>query len=114
MSGCTYARWEGHGRVSVRRVADDEEIVHLTTPLKEPTLLLSPDGRFLLLRGETPESLMELWSLTGAEPKRCLTEPSVVVHCEAFSADSRRLAYLRTDGMMVVHDLTTGPVGQSC
>jgi WD40 repeat protein/Tfp pilus assembly protein PilF len=55
---------------------------------------------------------MEVWELTGPEPKCCLTDPSVASHCEAFSADSRRLAYLRSDGTMVVHDLTTGPVGQ--
>jgi WD40 repeat protein len=55
---------------------------------------------------------MELWELTSPEPECCLTEPSVASHCEAFSADSRRLAYLRSDGRMVVGDLTTGPVGQ--
>jgi WD40 repeat protein/tetratricopeptide (TPR) repeat protein len=55
---------------------------------------------------------MEVWELTGLEPKCRLTEPSVASHCEAFGADSRRLAYLRSDRTMVVRDLSTGPVGQ--
>jgi WD40 repeat protein len=106
-----YARSELHGQVGVRRVADDVEIVHLTTGINEPALLLSPDGRFLRLGPVEHNGPMEVWDLTGAERKPCFTEASVVSHFEAFSPDSRRLAYLRSDGTMVVRGLTTGPVG---
>jgi serine/threonine protein kinase len=106
-----YARYEPHGQVSVRRVADDEEIAHLTTSINAFVLLLSPDGRFLRLGPTEQTGPMEVWDLTGAEPRPCLTEASVVSHFEAFSPDSRRLAYLRSDGTIVVRDLTSGPVG---
>jgi hypothetical protein len=46
----TYARVESPGLVSVRRMAEDTEIAPLATRINDPSLLLSPDGRFLQLR----------------------------------------------------------------
>ena len=88
------------------------EVVRLTTSFKELGLALSPNGCFLFLGERNGAKQVEVWSLTGAEPKHCWTDRSVVPDFEAFSADSRRLAYLRSDGTMVVRDLLTGPVGQ--
>src|SRR5262249_37411685 len=108
-----YARLDSPSHVSIRRLADDQEIYDFTTSIKQPGLLLSPDGRFLRLETNFAQSgPMEVWRLTGTKPVRCLAAPSAFVQFTAFSQDSRRLAYLRSDDTMVVHDLTSGPIGQ--
>jgi eukaryotic-like serine/threonine-protein kinase len=111
-----YARLADDGSVTVRLVAGDTEIASWREPIQsrwhtsESNLRLSPDGRFVAIR--QPDS--------GQLIVRRLDGPNVVLwyegaHARAaqamdFSLDSRRLAYLRTDGSVAILDLSSKQV----
>jgi serine/threonine protein kinase/WD40 repeat protein len=102
-----YARADKQGDVSVRRVADDAELFHLSGSGKCADyggLVFSPDGRFLRVRlaARTRESL---WCLDGNSPVCIQTYDA----CSAdFSPDSTRLAVSSTDGTVHVFEIETG------
>jgi WD40 repeat protein len=97
-----YARVDTNQAVSVRRVANDEELYHL--PGMGPRLAVtafSEDGRFLVLLGDNQH--MRLWRVTGTTPVQILEahDASNV----SFSPDSRLFALARPDGTIAIHNL---------
>jgi WD40 repeat protein/tetratricopeptide (TPR) repeat protein len=99
----TYLRATSSGEVSVRRVADDTEVAHFKAP--RPDCRLSPDARFVLVEPWGGPGPLELLRLEDGGARRCLFEPAVDSQFFTFSSDSRLLAYRRTNGTLVIHDL---------
>jgi WD40 repeat protein/serine/threonine protein kinase/Flp pilus assembly protein TadD len=98
-----YARVDGQGNVTVRRVADDAEICHFPSGIGGCFTFLSPDGRFLWA-GNAPRG--KVWDVAGHEPRAILHPGPVVSH--AFSPDSRRVALGHPDGSISLYDLPSG------
>jgi WD40 repeat protein len=101
-----YARVDKQGNVSVRRVADDTEIVRIPGPGSETNLFLSPDGHFLAVHHVRTRRL-KVWRLTDPKPVPVCEESGVHQLSECFSPDSQRLAYCQ-DGSVVVRPLGKG------
>jgi YD repeat-containing protein len=104
-----YALRDKHGAISVRRVADGQEFLHLpgTQPGGELWILtFSPNGRYLAA-AYNPGHTLKVWDLERGEP--VVTEPTVDEGLD-FSPDSRRVAFGHKDGELIVYDLTTGQV----
>jgi serine/threonine protein kinase/WD40 repeat protein len=97
-----YARMDRQGSITVRRVADDEEICHLP-PGTEAGLDLSPDGRFLWVSRDTRG---KLWDVTGPKPRVIVDPDPIIAH--AFSPDSRQFALGNPDGSISLYDLPSG------
>jgi WD40 repeat protein len=100
-----YVRCESGGTVSVRRVADDTELLTLPVPkATEYWAGFSPDGRFLAVcfPGREPEINARLWDLsTGAPLAGC---PPIVTTLE-FRPDARQLATAQPGGLISLFDL---------
>ena len=101
-----YVRVDRQGNVTVRRIADDGEICHFHSDLSEVWPKLSPDGRFLMLRGVP--SACEIWELAGREARRVALEAPDSAAYGDFSPDSRQLAVAHTDGSISLYDLPSG------
>jgi WD40 repeat protein len=114
-----FALLEQDGRIVVRRM-DDRAELHgfpwLDNSLdKTPLSLLSPDGRYLAVKGGPPTGPQEvrLWDLSnGQELLACLAYGSWSDNWHdramAFSADSRQLAYGAPDGSIRIFDARLG------
>ncbi len=114
-----YARSDGQGNVSVRRVADDRELVPL--PGDGPggpksgaaTMEFSPDGRLLAVRYwhrfAGAAANFWLWDWRG---RRVVLQPSSAVEssAHAFSPDGRLLALALADGTLTVYEADGGKV----
>jgi WD40 repeat protein/tetratricopeptide (TPR) repeat protein len=109
-----YARVDADGNITVRRLADDEQLVPLTdvgappAPPRPPdwrmSLVFSPDGRLLAASGRDTAPL-QVWDLTG--PKSLLKADAAggfgpILH---FSPDSRILAVRRQDESISLYDV---------
>jgi eukaryotic-like serine/threonine-protein kinase len=106
-----YALRDKLGGISIRRVADGQEVLHL--PGTEPgpslwTLTFSPNGLYLAA-AYNPGHHLKVWDLNRAET--VITDPLADEGLD-FSPDSQRIAIGRTSGEFVVHDLATGRVIQ--
>ena len=88
------------GQVSVRRIADDGEIVRLPFVPGEFWLRFSPDGRFLLAHGA---GRLRVWDLGVADSPVVLDQ--VIQGNETFHPDSRRLIVSRSPDSIVEYDL---------
>jgi len=99
-----YALRDKQGTISVRRVADGEEIFRLPSLSPRGVFAISPDGRYLA--ADTPEQEVKVWDVERKEPALTLAagDASGIL---AFSPDSRRLVNFagRTFG---VYDLAAG------
>jgi tRNA A-37 threonylcarbamoyl transferase component Bud32/WD40 repeat protein len=102
-----YARAEGDGTVSVRRVADDREFRRLPALGGPICVLLSPDGRSLLQYQKAAPFRGRLWNLSGASPA-ALFEESALDAYPCYSADGGKIALTHRDGAISVYDPTTG------
>ena len=100
------------GNVSLRRVADDSELLRLPAPApRSPAghLAFSPDGRFLAASHVPPDGRQprhRLWDLTGGGLVLDLAADRPCARL-AFSPDGRRMAAGRPDHVMSVYDLAT-------
>jgi len=93
------------GMVSVRRVADQQEIAHFHARGDREIWVfdLSPDGRYLATTHQ-PEHALTVWDIDGG---RIALDEKPTVGAATFSPDSRRVALVK-DTEVVVHDLATG------
>jgi WD40 repeat protein/tRNA A-37 threonylcarbamoyl transferase component Bud32 len=99
-----YARTEPKRKiVSVRRVADDAEVLTVAGTGSYTNVLLSPDGRFLAVWFDSRRRF-QLWDLQRKPPATVLD--SVTAHATgAFSPDGKRLALVQSDGGASLYDL---------
>jgi WD40 repeat protein len=104
-----YARGDKDGNVSIRRVADDQEL--LTLPgagWVDPYdgLMFSPNGRFLHQRCRTAHGWRSrVWKLDETRPVALLDDD----HCGfAFSPDGREWAAYYPEGSLRVCDASSG------
>jgi WD40 repeat protein/Tfp pilus assembly protein PilF len=97
-----YARVNRQGHVSVRRVADDEEIIHLALG-EDAWPMLSPSGRFLAAY-LTSRRELQLWNL--AEQKLMVVVKGKARH--DFTPDETEFVVAQPDGTVVIHDLVSG------
>jgi WD40 repeat protein len=102
-----YARSDGRGNISVRREADDEELVRLPGPGTHAWhMQFSPDGQFLAAIYHQ-HSEIRVWNVSkGAVLLRLLPTGGVF----DFSPDSRRLAVSQSEGspLLYLYDLPSG------
>jgi hypothetical protein len=107
-----YARSDGRSSISVRRVADDQEILRLNTRgCAAYSLEFSPDGLHLAANcgtgGGEPNQAFRVWEVDrGREVVR--TRGRLPGRSFAFSPDGRLLATGRSDGTLVVYRLPDG------
>jgi WD40 repeat protein len=107
-----YARSDSQGNISVRRVADDKELVQLPgEDIAAGCIVFSPDGALLAVAygGQLPQQTTALkvydWR-RGA--RRIQSSMLVYAHALAFSPDGRRLALGQEDGSVALLDVATG------
>jgi serine/threonine protein kinase/WD40 repeat protein len=100
-----HVREDAEGNYSIRRVADDAEVCRLRAGLKADWMVLSPDGRWLLVVAQP--SQCRLYAAGGPEGWPVpLDEPAHAAH--AFSPDGRELAVAHPDGVISVYELPSG------
>jgi eukaryotic-like serine/threonine-protein kinase len=102
-----YARGDDEGRVSIRRVSDDAELLQLPgdgPPPEYRAMAFSSSGRYFMQAREMRKKVTRrIWDLQRP------SKP--VLTCNAaydFSPDGRRLATVENDGSIGVYDLATG------
>jgi serine/threonine protein kinase/WD40 repeat protein/tetratricopeptide (TPR) repeat protein len=105
----SYARTDDKGNISIRRVADDQEIMNLPGP-GEPAwgLLFSPDGQYLGAKyhhGNSPY-LNQFW-VWDVNRRERVFQASSPITTWVFSPGSRGLAVSFLDGTLKVYDLTS-------
>jgi eukaryotic-like serine/threonine-protein kinase len=104
-----YARGDKDGNVSVRSLADDEEMFPLPGAgivSEYGGLQFSPDGRLLYQVCEGARGRrVRLWQLDGPRPVAVIDEPATVF---AFQPDGRRCAVGYADGLIRLCDTETG------
>jgi WD40 repeat protein len=97
-----YARSDDRGNITIRRVADDQEIRTLPGTGKSAWFLrFSPDGRYLASRVDHVGS--HLWQVASGGLILDLPHSQL-----AFSPDSARLAVCYGEGNLVLYDLPSG------
>src|SRR5262249_26434720 len=107
-----YARSDAAGNITIRRLADDREILRLPGPGKPAwTLLFSPNDRFLAAkyhpRTQSQPNRLLVWDLS----RRSVAfevPPGISELAVAFSPDNRRMAAGHPDGSIGVYDLASG------
>jgi serine/threonine protein kinase/WD40 repeat protein/tetratricopeptide (TPR) repeat protein len=111
-----YARGDPEGNVSVRRLADDQELARFSRPLQVAALLLfSPDGQYLVAKyflqhSEKPVEYLAWDWRTGRELVRQFCEPDSSPGIDfAFTGDGRQLLLGgRSDGALGIYDVASG------
>jgi WD40 repeat protein/Flp pilus assembly protein TadD len=118
-----YARVEADGTVTVRGLADNAVLVHITelgAPARRVVdwrvhLRFSPDGRLLATRSDPYNAVpLQVWDLSG--PRRVLSVPAFgqwFIQDFDFSPDSRLLATGRPDGSIGIYDLRSARLLES-
>jgi serine/threonine protein kinase/WD40 repeat protein len=101
-----YVRFDHQrGVASVRRVGDDSEVCQvreLGRFTDVPSLVLSPDGRFLGLDGGP---VLKVWRVTNRGAELLLQKPGRSLN---FSPEGSRLAMASQDGAIRVYELPSG------
>jgi WD40 repeat protein len=104
-----YARSDKDGNVSIRRVADDKQLLTLPLPgAGHGVLEFSPDGRLLHQRYQTSKGWRSrLWKLDGRRPISLLNDERFGFSF-AFSPDGCECAGYHADGSLRVYETATG------
>jgi eukaryotic-like serine/threonine-protein kinase len=100
------------GKISVRRVADDQEVAHFPARGDRSITVFgfSPDGRYLAT-SDAPGSALTVWDVDRATV--AVSEPGPVYwNAARFSPDSRRIAVGHKDSDLLIYDLATGRPGR--
>jgi serine/threonine protein kinase/WD40 repeat protein len=97
------------GTISVRRVADDQEIARFQARGDRDIVVLnfSLDGRYLVTI-HRPDGALTVWDVDRRAVAANDAGPVSGGHTTRFSPDSRRLALAHDDGELLVYDLATG------
>ena len=95
------------GTISVRRVADDEEIARFQARGDREIWVFgfSPDGRYLATT-HFPGGALTVWDIERRTV--AVEDPGPHLVAARFSPDSRRIAVAHEDGELLVYDLATG------
>jgi hypothetical protein len=100
-----YARVDRQGQVSVRRVADDTELLRVPGYGTETRVDWSPNGAYLSTNDGRGKATV--WHLTEAKAVVALPPWSNGVE-GCYSPDSRQLAAVTPDGILTLYDLVSG------
>jgi serine/threonine protein kinase/WD40 repeat protein len=107
-----YARSDSDGTISVRRVADDQELARLGSPgpgCGARGAVFSPDGRLLAAPywRQIPDSSTDfrIWDWRRGE---VVFQPSFLINAVRFSPDGRHFALAQADGTITLHDSARG------
>src|SRR5262249_53677143 len=102
----------GNGAISVRRIADDQELARLSSPgpgCGARWIVFSPDGSLLAAAywRQIPDSSTDfrIWDWRRGE---VVFQPSFRVHSMSFSPDGRPAALAQSDGTITLHDSARG------
>jgi eukaryotic-like serine/threonine-protein kinase len=101
-----YARTDKQGNCSIRRVADDHEIVSVPGWGKPAAPYLSGDARFVALLGRGGRC--QVWRVDALPPEMLFDEVDHQVSNVDFRADNQWLAIAYRDGAISVRELHTG------
>jgi eukaryotic-like serine/threonine-protein kinase len=104
-----YARSDQHGNVSVRRVADDAEIVALPGAGRTAEVYLSQHGRLLGVH-DLGTMRVKVWRLTDAAPVLIHEGADVTRWGVEFNPDNQRLLYIHRDSRISIVTLADGQV----
>ena len=111
-----YARNE-EGAISIRRVADDVELVRLASPGAEVQWVLrfSPDDRLLAARYRRRADAPALFRVWDWEARKIMLQLTNVLDAWAvdFHPTSRLIALGRADKTVVIYDLASGQSSQT-
>ncbi|HEY1376823.1 MAG TPA: WD40 repeat domain-containing serine/threonine protein kinase, partial [Gemmataceae bacterium] len=105
----TYARVDGDGAVSVRRVEDDAELHRLPALGGPGRTRLSPDGRSLFVYQMAEPARGQLWDLTARPPavRAEMSDLDLYFGC-SYRPDGRLVAVAHAGGVISVYDPATG------
>jgi WD40 repeat protein len=104
----TYARTDSQGNCSIRRVADDQELMRLPS-CGSALVHLSRNGRFAALSGDAARGgRLQVWKLDGPEPELWIAPPEPCGMAMGFRPDSGQFAVAHPGGAISVYDLATG------
>ena len=95
------------GAISVRRVADDQEVAHFSARSDRAIAVFSfsPDGRYVATTHE-PGFALTVWDVDRGVV--AVNDHGPVPNPARFSPDSRRLALVNSSRKLLVYDLATG------
>jgi WD40 repeat protein len=110
------ARSDGQGNVSVRRLADDEEVARLEGNGRPARFRLSPDGSALVLEGWQGDRALHVWPWQKGPPfpvqrkgrAPCLRGQASQVEGVQFRGDGQRFVAAGEDGLIEVFELPSG------
>jgi eukaryotic-like serine/threonine-protein kinase len=104
-----YARSDGQGNVSVRRVADDVELARLPGDHGAARIAFSPSGESLAVicwsPNPGPNTTFCLWDW---QHSRAIFKPSTFVRAMDFSPDGLFIALVHLDGTLAIHRAANG------